>query len=420
MTVARRRRPGATAAARPRARPGRGPRGDAAAHRAGQRAPVDLYDRPVGRARLPARPRPARTGSSRRCSWCSSTAARIPLFALLFGYGIAPARDPARGRRRAAGRRGAARPAPRLVDARDRAAPRRAAVAGRHRRGVRPARRAASPGVLVRGAGGHAWPTWPSRARCSATCLRGLLGLAAAVRAPRRCRRWPSRPADRVAFRAVEWAGRRAVSRRSLGAFGAVALGAWAARQPAARRPRAPPAAAASASPSPGSAPPWSAGCRSRSPSPGCGRRRCRPCCCSRRAARRWAATRAASATRRCSGCSLYGSRAGDPGSVVRALCERAGSARCRATSRSRWRSSRCSRPGRSAWAAAPPLWRLSLVGLGVWLVILLVAVVSARAGYRGPAETLLRRLTYGARRPRPGPAPSPPAPPSPPAGRRA
>jgi uncharacterized protein len=60
-----------------------------------------------------------------------------------------------------------------------------------------------------------------------------------------------------------------------------------------------------------------------------------------------------------------------------------------------------------------------ALLAVGVWLVMLLVAVVSARAGHRGPAETLLRRLTYGATRPR-GRAPSPPAPPSPPAVRRA
>ena len=37
-----------------------------------------------------------------------------------------------------------------------------------------------------------------------------------------------------------------------------------------------------------------------------------------------------------------------------------------------------------------------ALLAVGVWLVLLLAAVVSARAGYRGPAETLLRRLTYG------------------------
>jgi uncharacterized membrane protein YeiB len=44
-------------------------------------------------------------------------------------------------------------------------------------------------------------------------------------------------------------------------------------------------------------------------------------------------------------------------------------------------------------------LWQAALVGLGTWLVILLVAAASARAGYRGPAEVLLRRLTYGPRR---------------------
>jgi uncharacterized membrane protein YeiB len=45
------------------------------------------------------------------------------------------------------------------------------------------------------------------------------------------------------------------------------------------------------------------------------------------------------------------------------------------------------------------PVWAASLLGFGVWLVILLVAASSARAGGRGPAEVLLRRLTYGPRR---------------------
>ncbi len=44
-------------------------------------------------------------------------------------------------------------------------------------------------------------------------------------------------------------------------------------------------------------------------------------------------------------------------------------------------------------------IWQGALVGIGAWLVILLVAAASARAGYRGPAEVLLRRLTYGPRR---------------------
>jgi uncharacterized protein len=52
-----------------------------------------------------------------------------------------------------------------------------------------------------------------------------------------------------------------------------------------------------------------------------------------------------------------------------------------------------------------------ALLAVAVWLVLLLAAVASARAGYRGPAEVLLRRLTYGA-------GPSPPARPSRPAGR--
>ena len=52
------------------------------------------------------------------------------------------------------------------------------------------------------------------------------------------------------------------------------------------------------------------------------------------------------------------------------------------------------------------PLWAAALVGAGTWLVILVVAAVTAQAGYRGPAEVLLRRLTYGPRR---TPEPAPP-----------
>jgi uncharacterized membrane protein YeiB len=44
-------------------------------------------------------------------------------------------------------------------------------------------------------------------------------------------------------------------------------------------------------------------------------------------------------------------------------------------------------------------IWQTALYGVGAWLAILLVAAASARAGYRGPAELLLRRLTYGPRR---------------------
>ncbi len=61
------------------------------------------------------------------------------------------------------------------------------------------------------------------------------------------------------------------------------------------------------------------------------------------------------------------------------------------------------------AFVALLPAWTLglgavatvaqaALVGLGTWLVILAVAAVSDRAGFRGPAEVLLRRLTYGPR----------------------
>jgi len=46
-------------------------------------------------------------------------------------------------------------------------------------------------------------------------------------------------------------------------------------------------------------------------------------------------------------------------------------------------------------------LWQAALVGVGAWAVILVVAAASDRASYRGPAELLLRRLTYGPRRAR-------------------
>ena len=58
-----------------------------------------------------------------------------------------------------------------------------------------------------------------------------------------------------------------------------------------------------------------------------------------------------------------------------------------------------------AAWTlglgAGLPVWAATLCGAGVWLVTVLVADRSARAGRRGPAETLLRLLTYG-RRPAP------------------
>lgn len=43
-------------------------------------------------------------------------------------------------------------------------------------------------------------------------------------------------------------------------------------------------------------------------------------------------------------------------------------------------------------------LWQATLVGAGAWTLILLVAAWSARRGHPGPAEVLLRRLTYGRR----------------------
>ncbi|WP_224386517.1 DUF418 domain-containing protein [Pseudonocardia sp. ICBG1293] len=55
---------------------------------------------------------------------------------------------------------------------------------------------------------------------------------------------------------------------------------------------------------------------------------------------------------------------------------------------------------------AGLPLWAATLCGAGVWLVTVLVAVVAGRRGHRGPAEVLLRRLTYG-RHPAPADRPA-------------
>ncbi|MBN9734523.1 MULTISPECIES: DUF418 domain-containing protein [unclassified Pseudonocardia] len=44
---------------------------------------------------------------------------------------------------------------------------------------------------------------------------------------------------------------------------------------------------------------------------------------------------------------------------------------------------------------AGLPLWAAALCGTGVWATTVLVATWSARTGGRGPAESLLRRLTY-------------------------
>nr|WP_239029263.1 DUF418 domain-containing protein [Pseudonocardia acidicola] len=41
-------------------------------------------------------------------------------------------------------------------------------------------------------------------------------------------------------------------------------------------------------------------------------------------------------------------------------------------------------------------LWQVALIGLGAWLLSLPAAAAMDRAGHRGPAEVLLRRLTYG------------------------
>ena len=41
-------------------------------------------------------------------------------------------------------------------------------------------------------------------------------------------------------------------------------------------------------------------------------------------------------------------------------------------------------------------VWQLALVALGAWTLITALAAWAGRAGLRGPAEVLLRRLTYG------------------------
>jgi uncharacterized protein len=43
-------------------------------------------------------------------------------------------------------------------------------------------------------------------------------------------------------------------------------------------------------------------------------------------------------------------------------------------------------------------VWQASLLGLATWLLGIAISAWSARAGRRGPAETVLRRLTYGSR----------------------
>ena len=56
--------------------------------------------------------------------------------------------------------------------------------------------------------------------------------------------------------------------------------------------------------------------------------------------------------------------------------------------------------PALSAWGlglgAHLSSWSALAVGVGVWLVTVVVAYALDRAGIRGPAETVLRRLTYG------------------------
>jgi uncharacterized protein len=113
----------------------------------------------------------------------------------------------------------------------------------------------------------------------------------------------------------------------------------------------------------------------------------------------------------------IRASGAGHPGLVLRALgaCGQ--------------RSLSCYLGQSVLFVALLPAWTLdlgarlgvaqaALLAVAVWLVLLLAADASARAGYRGPAEMLLRRLTYGRVSDLRGDGSSPPAPPSPPAGR--
>jgi uncharacterized protein len=47
-------------------------------------------------------------------------------------------------------------------------------------------------------------------------------------------------------------------------------------------------------------------------------------------------------------------------------------------------------------WGARLGVAQAALLAVAVWVVLLLGSVAAARVGYRGPAEVLLRRLTYG------------------------
>ena len=55
-----------------------------------------------------------------------------------------------------------------------------------------------------------------------------------------------------------------------------------------------------------------------------------------------------------------------------------------------------------AAWGLGLGGWfgsaQVALFAIGVWLLTLVLAYAQERAGQRGPAEVLLRRLVYGAR----------------------
>ena len=248
-------------------------------------------------------------------------------------------------------------------------------------------------GLLVRGSDRAAGHRDRGRRHGHAALRRvGLAGAGGMRRccprcwSPNRSRRWP--PGRSSGSRSACCPGGRGVRGRGARRVGRPA--------PAARRAGAAPPAAA---PGGGGRDPAAAlgGLPLALIARSCGprrRRRCRwwPAPCTRSAG-----TPAGWATRRCSGCSPSGSPARGPG-PWRVRCRPAGNGRCPATSPSRWPSWRCCRRGRSASGSTPGCGS-SLIGFGAWLVILLVAALSDRAGYRGPAETLLRRLTYGRRR---------------------
>ncbi len=190
-------------------------------------------------------------------------------------------------------------------------------------------------------------------------------------------RRWPRGPSSGSAW---------ACSSRPFGVFAAVALGARAARRRLLDEPERHRRCCAGW-PWPGSR--RGAGRAAAGPDHrrSCGpRRRCR-CCCWPARCTRCPATPAGWATRRCSGCWPSGSRErGGPGPVARAV-QACGQ-----------RSLSCYLAQSVAFVALLPawtlglgaharLWQAALVGLGAWLVILLIAAAVRPGRVPGPGR---------------------------------